>query len=190
MARSALAAADELGWDRFAVLGHSMGGATAIRVATLAPERVTAVAALTPVSPGGSALGEEGYASFLAAWADPGPALGSLAPHLSEDQLRNIVARSRATMDRAVWESYLANWTGASFIADVGSYAAPTTVTYGDSDPFVTADYLADTVARLRAGRLVRIESAGHYPMVEQPEATVRLWEEALMNGADGARDA
>lgn len=186
MAQAALAAADELGWDSFAVLGHSMGGATALRVATLAPEKVTSVVALTPVSPQGTQLGEEGYESFRSAWSDPGPALGSLAPHLTDDQLRSIVARNRASMDQTAWERYLANWTETSFAEEIGTFPAPTTVAYGASDPFVTADYLADTVARLRAGKLVPIEGAGHYPMVEQPETTVRLWEEALTSGTDG----
>lgn len=39
-------------------------------------------------------------------------------------------------------------------------------------------------VARLRNGRLVPLEGAGHYPMVERPDQTVRLWEEALGKGA------
>jgi pimeloyl-ACP methyl ester carboxylesterase len=35
-----LAAADTLGWERFAVLGHSMGGAIASLLAAAAPERI------------------------------------------------------------------------------------------------------------------------------------------------------
>ena len=187
MAARALAAADELGWDSFAVLGHSMGGATAIRVATLAPDRVTAVVALTPVAPSGLSLPPEAYQSFEAAWADPGPALGGLAPHLTEQQLNDIVSRCRASMDQSTWDAYLANWTSADFAGAVSTYEAPTTLAYGVSDPLVTADYLAETVAALRDGQLVPIEGAGHYPMVERPEETVRLWEEALRKGAPRA---
>jgi len=82
MAASAMAAADSLGWDHFDILGHSTGGATALRMATLSPERVSAVVALTPVSPEGTPLDEAIYESFKSAWADPGPVLRSLAPHL------------------------------------------------------------------------------------------------------------
>lgn len=39
-ARAALAVADALGWDRFHVLGHSLGGATASVVAAATPHRV------------------------------------------------------------------------------------------------------------------------------------------------------
>ncbi|MGJ7904065.1 alpha/beta fold hydrolase [Lysobacter sp. 1R34A] len=39
-ARAALAVADALGWDRFHVLGHSLGGATASVIAAATPQRV------------------------------------------------------------------------------------------------------------------------------------------------------
>ncbi|WP_408951848.1 alpha/beta fold hydrolase [Lysobacter sp. Hz 25] len=39
-ARAALAVADALGWDRFHVLGHSLGGATASVAAAATPQRV------------------------------------------------------------------------------------------------------------------------------------------------------
>jgi 3-oxoadipate enol-lactonase len=41
LAEDALALADALGWPRFALLGHSMGGMVAEVVATSAPERLT-----------------------------------------------------------------------------------------------------------------------------------------------------
>jgi pimeloyl-ACP methyl ester carboxylesterase len=180
MARAAVAAVDELGWDRFAVLGHSMGGGTAMRVATMAPRAVSAVFALTPVSPGGTPLDAETYETFRSAYPDSGPILHNLAPHLTEEQLQEILARSRETLDRTVWDRYLQNWTSASFEDELDRYDAPTTLAVGGSDPFVTADYLAATVKRLRSGTLITIDGAGHYPMVEQPEATVRAWQEAL----------
>jgi len=43
-ARAALAVADALGWTRFAVLGHSMGAASATLLAAAAPERVQRLA--------------------------------------------------------------------------------------------------------------------------------------------------
>ncbi|MCY7395338.1 MAG: hypothetical protein LH468_04135 [Nocardioides sp.] len=56
------------------------------------------------------------------------------------------------------------------------------TLAYGDSDPFVTKDYLEGTVQALSNATLVAITSAGHYPMVEQTRQTVDLWENALTN--------
>jgi hypothetical protein len=76
-----------------------------------------------------------------------------LAPTDSLPQ--NILTASRATMDKAVRDRYLANWTRADFAAELGGYDAPTTLAVGASDPFVTADYLASTVSALRSGTLV-----------------------------------
>jgi pimeloyl-ACP methyl ester carboxylesterase len=180
MARAALAAADQLGWKSFAVLGHSMGGATAIRVATLAPGRVSAVFALTPVSPGGTALDAATYESFRSAWPECGPALRSLSPFLTDDQLSKIVSQSYSTMNKQSWDAYLANWTGPNFADAIGNYEAPTTLAVGAGDPFVTAEYLATTLSALQDGTLVSIPGAGHYPMLEQTNATVSLWEKAF----------
>ena len=180
MAQAAMVAADELGWPSFAVLGHSMGGGTAIRVATLAPDRITAVCALTPISPGGTPLDQTTYESFRSAYPDCGPTLMSLAPFLTEAQLEQMVSFSGATLDKQVWDAYLANWTGACFDEDISNYSAPTTLVVGEGDPFVTRDYLAATLAGLRSGTLVSIEGAGHYPMIEQPEKTVAIMESAL----------
>ncbi|AXK73133.1 alpha/beta hydrolase [Lysobacter sp. TY2-98] len=43
-ARAVLSVADALGWSRFSLLGHSMGGATSTLVAAAAPERIERMA--------------------------------------------------------------------------------------------------------------------------------------------------
>ncbi|MEG3194051.1 alpha/beta fold hydrolase, partial [Lysobacter sp. D1-1-M9] len=44
MARAIVAAADALGWDRFTLLGHSLGGAVASVVAAALPQRIVRLA--------------------------------------------------------------------------------------------------------------------------------------------------
>lgn len=182
MAQLAFDAAAELGWAEYAVLGHSMGGGAALRMGTLRPEAITAIAAVTPVSPAGTPLDAETYAAFDNAWDDPATAIrGSLAPRMGDDDLRRLVARNRSTMTRPVWSKYLANWTSSpSFMDSVAQYRGPVTLIYGENDPFVTADYLAETLAQLRRGTLAEVPGSGHYPMIENPTALVPLFEAAL----------
>ncbi|WP_409185927.1 alpha/beta fold hydrolase [Amycolatopsis sp. VS8301801F10] len=180
MARDALAAAGELGWDRFSVLGHSMGGAAAIRLATLAPDRVQGVVALTPVAAGGTPLPQDTYAGFDASFPTPAPVLQPLAPNLTDRQVANLVARCHQTMDQATWSAYLKNWTGADFVKELGAFPGPVRICYGADDGLVNAAYLEETVTGLARADLVRLEGAGHYPMLEQPEASVAQWEDAL----------
>ncbi|MEV8212902.1 alpha/beta hydrolase [Leifsonia sp. NPDC077715] len=179
MAAVAIAAADSLGWDTFGILGHSMGGETALRVATLVPDRVTNIVAVTPVSPAGTPLDSDTYASFNAAWADPGAAIkGALSPQMSDSDLTNLVARNRASMSQATWEKYLHNWTSSpSFIDEVGNYSGRVTVLWGETDPFVTPAYLDETLSALRNATLIEIPSAGHYPMIENPAALAEIIE-------------
>lgn len=181
MARVALDAADELGWDSYAVVGHSMGGMTALRVATLAPDRVSEVVAVTPASAAGTPLDEESYAGFKGAWADPGAAIkGALSPNIADGDLARLVARNRATMSQEAWEQYLANWTSGSFLDELGVYEGPVTLLLGDSDLFITADYIAETQNRLKNVTVEQISGSGHYPMIENPAELVRLMEAAL----------
>lgn len=182
MSLAALAAADELGWANFSVMGHSMGGAAALRLATLAPERILSVVAVTPAAPSGTPLDDETYAAFAGAWADPGAAIkGGLAPEIDDEDLGRMVARNRASMDQGTWDAYLANWTSPSFLDQVRELTMPVTVFYGESDPFITPAYLAGTVDALKDGELEMLPGAGHYPMVEAPASSVALWETALL---------
>jgi len=181
MARAGLAAADELGWDTFSVLGHSMGGLTALRVATLAPQQVRSVAAVTPASPAGTPLDEQTYAAFAAAWSDPGATIkAGLSPNIKDDDLARLVARNRASMTQKAWDAYLANWTSASFFDDLLALTMPVTLLYGDSDPFITTEYLSDTLGAIKGSVLEELPGAGHYPMIEAPSTSVELWERAL----------
>ncbi|NMN93890.1 alpha/beta fold hydrolase [Antrihabitans stalactiti] len=181
MAQAALDDAKGLGWESFSVLGHSMGGLTALRVATLAPQQVRSVVAVTPASPAGTPLDEQTYAAFASAWSDPGPTIkGGLSPNIAAEDLSRLVARNRASMTQAVWDAYLANWTAASFFSELGSLEMPVTLFYGDSDPFITEDYLKDTVNAIPNVESLELKGSGHYPMIEAPAASVPLWERAL----------
>lgn len=53
IAADALALADTLGFETFSLIGHSMGGMAIERIATLAPDRVSALIAIAPVPCGG-----------------------------------------------------------------------------------------------------------------------------------------
>ncbi len=48
--------ADRLGWERFSVLGHSMGGAVAQRLLAVAPHRLRRIAGVSPVPASGLPL--------------------------------------------------------------------------------------------------------------------------------------
>jgi pimeloyl-ACP methyl ester carboxylesterase len=121
-ARAVLSAADALGWSRFALLGHSMGGATATLVAAGAPARVERLALIEAL--GGLVEAEDATARRLqdafAAQAEPAGARRRvfadvatavrarlLAGGLAEDAAKLIVERGLAPAPDGghVWRS-------------------------------------------------------------------------------------
>ena len=67
IAQDALALADALGWDRFALVGHSMGGLAIQQLLADAPQRVQALVGVTPVPASGVPFDDAGWTFFSAA---------------------------------------------------------------------------------------------------------------------------
>src|SRR5699024_7635816 len=65
------ALADQLGWQSFALVGHSMGGSAIQYVLADAPERVKCMVGITPVPATGVPFDEQGWALFSNAANDP-----------------------------------------------------------------------------------------------------------------------
>jgi pimeloyl-ACP methyl ester carboxylesterase len=179
MAEAALSAADTLGWDTFTVLGHSMGGTAALRMAGLVPARVQRVCAVAPIGAGGYPVDEESYGKFEAAWPDVGWIVRFVSPGLVEDRADALTGLSARTLTKPTWDRYLANWTGADFAGALDG-TVPTRFVLGESDPIATPDHLAETLAALPQADVVTVTDAAHFPMVERPEAAVEAWERAL----------
>lgn len=181
MAQIALEAVEDLGWDTYSVLGHSMGATTALRVATLAPEAVTSVVAISPVSPAGTPLDEATLQGFKGAWHDPAAAVKAfLSPTMTDADLRRLAARNRASLDQVVWDQYLLNWVGPDFFADLKAYPGRVTLLAGEHDPFVTQEALVAISEGLANSSVDSIKDAGHYPSIESPQETCDAVEAAL----------
>ncbi len=72
----ALSLADHLGWQRFHLIGHSMGGMALMRIAVNEKDCVKSGVALTPVPPSGAPLDADGEAPRADAVPD------EIAPHI------------------------------------------------------------------------------------------------------------
>jgi pimeloyl-ACP methyl ester carboxylesterase len=71
-AADAIALAGELGWDRFSVIGHSMGAKVAHQILLQAPDRVDKLVGLNPVPAGAVPMDEQGWELFSGAAANAG----------------------------------------------------------------------------------------------------------------------
>lgn len=150
-----LGAADALGWERFALLGHSLGGAVATFVAGACPERITRLAlieALGPLTePPNEAPGRLAHAIDRARVRSDRPArtypaieqaieARRMAGGLDESAARLLVERATVAVDGGVqWRSDRRlrlpapyRFTEDQVLAVLGAIRAPTRLVVGD----------------------------------------------------------
>jgi pimeloyl-ACP methyl ester carboxylesterase len=193
--RFVLAFLDALGLQRVCIVGNSLGGLVAMRLALSAPARVSALVLI-----GSAGLGR---------------AVSMTMRLLSLPGMRKLAAHFYTTsLGARVWESQLSlmlfarsspsGWrervhrmalmpgymeavaaTTASAINlrgqreilldQLSKLTVPTLVLWGDRDRIVPVRHAQAAVARLVQGRLEVLQDCGHMPQVEQPNRVVDI---------------
>jgi pimeloyl-ACP methyl ester carboxylesterase len=185
VARDVLALADELGWQRFCVVGHSMGGMMAQKVACLAPERVTAWVGITPVPACGYPF-DEATEQFFRGAKDQLTIRQQLLDNTTGNRLtqqfsKTLAQRSFEVTTPEVFDAYLTAWSQTDFTAEITGLETQAQVLVGQYDPAITEALITQTLMEwLPNIQLSVIENAGHYPTLEAPVATVTAMEAFL----------
>src|SRR5260370_3751453 len=111
VAADAIALADRLGWPEFHVIGHSMGGKAAQKVAMLAGPRVKSIVALTPVPASALPFDDNVFGFFSRACQDDAAALAvmndSVGHRLSQAWLARMLRRTRETARPEAFKNYI-----------------------------------------------------------------------------------
>ena len=181
---------DHLGIARAVVIGHSMGGAIAQRLAAAFParvERLVLVAAVdASVRPAWRARGAWSRRAGVAAMS-----AGLMMPPL-------VAWTSRKSLERMVWDrrfvtddvvrgyvrplllpgtaaslSRMAADTADETLADLARISAPTLVLSGEADAVVPPEVGAAIAAKIGGARHLIIPRAGHLLAEERPDAVV-----------------
>ena len=190
--RFAVAFLDALGVERAAVVGNSLGGLAALRLALSEPERVAALGLVAGaglrrrVSPALRSLSVPGYGRLATAWGKTRP--GAAQRALGRAGL--VFASPRRVPREWLGEQYrLARLPGfleaqlATVRAQVGlrgqrevlvdrlpELRIPTLVVWGARDRVLPRSHARGAAACLRGGHLEILPECGHLPQVEQPE--------------------
>jgi pimeloyl-ACP methyl ester carboxylesterase len=113
-AADALAVADDLGWDRFSMVGHSMGAKFAHRVLLAAPDRVRKLVGLNAVPAGEVPMDSEAWALFSGAPKDPGNRAAiidfSTGNKLTKTFINRVVQHSLDNSTVEAFAAYLQAW--------------------------------------------------------------------------------
>ncbi len=178
IAQDALAAADELGWGKFSLIGHSMGGIAAMQVVAQAPTRVTSFAGISAVPPTGVPFDEAGWGLFSsAAKSHQSRSIiidMTTGNRLSKKWVTSMVRNSLEQSSAEAFGAYLPQWARNDISASVAGTKIPMKLFVGQHDPA-----LGEGAARatwLKAfphAALEVIPSAGHYAPQETPIALV-----------------
>ncbi|MGW6915819.1 alpha/beta fold hydrolase [Kitasatospora sp. NPDC054939] len=176
IAADALALADELGWESFSLVGHSMGGKAAQRVLAEAPARVRRLAGITPVPASAYPLEGDAHDLFHGAAERPANRRAILdlvtGGRAGARWLDRMTARSVAASRPEAFAAYLDDWTGQDFAGKVAGSPHPVGVFVGEHDAALTPDLMRATwLVHYPNAELVVLPNSGHYPMHEVPVA-------------------
>jgi len=182
---------DRLGAQRASVLGHSMGGKTAMELALSRPERVSRliVVDIAPkrYPPHYEDLRDAMFSVDLTAIGSRREAEASLARRISDQTLRLFLLKNlrRDDMGRFRWQldlpSIAANFDEIwAAIDGERTYQGPALFLRGSRSDYVSDEDLASIRRLFPRGRLATIEGAGHWVHAEQPEALIGAVESFL----------
>jgi proline iminopeptidase len=203
---------ERLGFEQWAVLGHSFGGNVALEYALRYPDRVSHLVLLDT---GGDSHWARENAPALLARRGFSPKLVNVArrhlrgqfapkaffrnlmrlgraydPHITlRQQARGLLLGQWRTKLRPETNIYagahlLSNWT---VMDRLGEIVAPTLVIAGRDDFIFPPEHQAELAAGIPGARLRIIDRAGHNPYSEQPAATFRAIREFLAAEPAGA---
>ena len=195
--RAVIGLMDRLGIERAALVGNSMGGATAAIVAATAPGRVGRLVLVDAAGFNLEPQSRPAMVRLTTSWA--APLLGLLPGKrlIVERSLREVFHDDTLVTAERVSE-YLApaqrpgtftamRSLGASFDASgsrvgemLAAIQAPTLVIWGDDDRWIPLADADRFVAGIKGARKVLVPACGHMPQEEKPAELVRLLLEFL----------
>lgn len=185
-AADAIALAGELGWDRFSVIGHSMGAKVAHQMLLQAPDRIDKLVGLNPVPANAVPMDEQGWELFSGAAANAGNRAAIIdfttGSKLTATFVNHVVRHSLENSNQAAFAAYLHAWAKSDFSGKVQpDTSTPVKVIVGVNDPALSADVMEQTwLVCFPEAEMTILPDAGHYPMFESPVSLATSIEEFL----------
>ncbi|MEV8535929.1 alpha/beta fold hydrolase [Streptomyces sp. NPDC051211] len=183
LADQLVAAADAEGLDRFAVLGYSLGGNVAVRIAARYPERVTALVLtatfarsdnrLDLVTGTWTELARRGDEELLARMLLPLALSEKVLESLSPDQVEALVRDTAAAVPPGSGD-HAALVRGADLRADLARIDVPALVIATTEDRLVPLSLQRELADTLHGARYAELPT-GHLPFAERPGEWLEL---------------
>jgi pimeloyl-ACP methyl ester carboxylesterase len=176
VAADTIALADALDWDSFHVIGHSMGGKAAQKVAIDGGARIKSVIAITPVPATAMPIDDAAFGFFSGVCDNDETALAvigeSTGQRLTRSWMTRLLANARVTSRPEAFRSYMRSFIRDDLSAGSASVTAPVLALAGEHDNGVRKEVIAQVFPQLFPNAPVTVEvvaNSGHYPMEEVP---------------------
>jgi len=169
---------DQLGIQKTAIAGHSMGGYVALAFARLYPERVNALGLVSTQILADPPEGKERRYKTAAEVAEKG--VGGVVEVMTSKFTSNPnwQAFARKTMEGQQPAAYIGTLKAMAERVDstslLSSIKYPVVVVHGDADVLIPIERAREVKALLPEAHLVEISGAGHMPMCEAPNETAQ----------------
>lgn len=186
--------ADALGWQRFAIVGHSMSTLVALHLAQHLPDRIARAVVLTPPPPSGFGTDGATLAAMQAvARGDDSKRIHMLkmmwGDRLSERWIQFKAARWRACANPEAVAGYVTMFARDGLPSPTAHIAVPLLAVTGEQDAEIMR---REAVTKLLSPLCERLSvtplaDCGHYPMQEAPPLLVTIVERFLAGDAANA---
>ena len=181
------AVAENLGWEKFSLIGHSMTGMAVQKIMCRLSDKVQKVIATVPIPASGFALDNETFGFFESMASNDEAFQGGMHALTSSiygnGWTNRKLEQNRNTVDAVAMKEYAAMWSKENFADEVRGSKTPIMVMFGAHDnEGLRADANRDKFKDWYPNYSEVILSTGHYPMIEAPVAYAKAVEEYLLS--------
>ena len=169
---------DQLGIQKTAIVGHSMGGYVALAFARLYPERVSGLGLVSSQVLADPPDRKEGRYKSAADVSDKGigGVVETMTPKFTSDE--PLQAFARETMERQQPAAFIGSLKAMAERMDstplLSSFKFPVVIIHGEADALIPIDRAREVKKAIPQAHLVELNGAGHMPMMEAKEETGR----------------
>ena len=167
---------DNLGIQKAAIVGHSMGGYVALAFARLYPQRVSALGLVSTQVLADPADRKEGRYKSAADVTENGIAgvVATMTPKFTSDE--RLQAWAREMMERQKPAAYIGALKAMAERMDatplLAAFNFPIVILHGTADALIPIDRAREIKAAVPKAHLAELSDVGHMPMMESKEET------------------
>lgn len=190
MGQDMVTCANELQWDRFHLLGNSMGGQAVQWIANHYPARVKSLLLLSSV-PAECIPQDRHFLELLEAAGKSMLVRQKLVAVMTGNRYSASFTHymsdlSRSTASRHTIDAYLRAWMGYRGIAGPSAFSGPVKAYVGQFNPVLTLSVAEQTIKRhLPQADIEEIPGCGHFASIEVPVFTASAVESFFRSNAN-----